>query len=116
MKTRHIVMGGHYTYRLKAAEYAARIAYEDELALTLVSWRSLRMAAVRRAVDSTRWGQPPRCIHMETLETACCCPASSASVATTTGGIVAAVGVIAAVAPTTDEERSGGGSDAGGEG
>ena len=38
------------------------------------------MAAVRRAVDSTRWGQPPRCIHMETLETALRCSASAASV------------------------------------
>ena len=107
-------MGVYVTYRLNAAEYAALIAYEDELALALVSWRSLRMAAVRRAVDSTMWGQPPRCIHMETLETACCCPASAASVATI--GIVAAVGAIVAAAPTTDDCPGGGGGGGGGEG
>ena len=99
-----------FTYRLNAAEYAALIAYEDEPALALVSWMSLRMAAVRRAVDSTKWGQPPRCIHMETLETACCCSASAAS--------VSVFGVVAATAPsplgtsaTTDDWSGGGGGD-----
>lgn len=61
------------------------------------------MAAVRRAVDSTRWGQPPRCIHMETLETACCCFASAAA-----AEVVAVVVVVAAASAARDGDEASG--------
>lgn len=49
-----------YIYLENATAYAARTQNEETPGV------SFTMAAVRRAVEATRWGQFPRCSHTET--------------------------------------------------
>jgi hypothetical protein len=52
------------THREKLEAYAARIHHVE------LPGTSLRIADVRMAVDSTKWGQLPLSTHTETCETA----------------------------------------------
>lgn len=78
---------------------------------------SFKRAAVRRLVDSTMWGQLPRCIQMDTRDTArrrwlsasCRSVVAGASAATAAVAAVALVLVLVLVlAPAADGGDGGG--------